>query len=80
MDFQVDYHHIPVRFLLVPSCIGPDNHNITATVQEACLLSMLRVTAELDDVPTKTIEIVTELGESAGRQIRRVRRCVYSQF
>ena len=51
---------------------------ITATVQEACLISMLRMTADLDDVPTKTIEIVTKLRESAGRHIRRVRHLLYN--
>jgi AP-4 complex subunit epsilon-1 len=49
---------------------------ITATVQEACIISMLRITADVDDVPTKVLDVVTKLGESSGRHIRRVRSSI----
>ena len=50
---------------------------IIATVQEACVISMLRITADVDDVPAKVLEIVTKLGESSGRRhIRRVRSVI----
>ena len=45
---------------------------ITAAVQEACLLSMLRIVADLDEPPSDVISTVQKLGEFAGRHIRRV--------
>lgn len=45
---------------------------LSAAVQEACLLSMLRIVADCDEVPPDVMAIVTDLGEFAGRHIRRV--------
>jgi AP-4 complex subunit epsilon-1 len=43
-----------------------------ATVQDVSLLSMLRVAAGCDEVPSDVLSIVAEVGKTAGRHIRRV--------
>ncbi|KAL1723831.1 hypothetical protein EV715DRAFT_285895 [Schizophyllum commune] len=42
-------------------------------VQDACLLAMLRISAECEDVPGDVLQTVQELARNAGRHIRR--RC-----
>ncbi|KAG6866640.1 hypothetical protein C0991_000750 [Blastosporella zonata] len=44
-----------------------------ASVQDACLLAMLRVSAECDDIPSSIIDTVTELGQRSKRHLRQ--RC-----
>ncbi|KAH7926514.1 ARM repeat-containing protein [Leucogyrophana mollusca] len=44
-----------------------------ATVQDACLLSMLRVSAECNEVSPDVVDLVTKLSQFSGRHIRR--RC-----
>ncbi|KAL1756265.1 hypothetical protein FB107DRAFT_274085 [Schizophyllum commune] len=44
-----------------------------AGVQDACLLAMLRISAECEDVPGDVLHTVQELARNAGRHIRR--RC-----
>ncbi|KAH7909974.1 armadillo-type protein [Hygrophoropsis aurantiaca] len=44
-----------------------------ATVQDASLLAMLRISAECDKVPQDVIDLVTNLSQFSGRHIRR--RC-----
>lgn len=46
---------------------------LSPSVQDACLLSMLRLSAECDKVPQEVYTAVHELSQSAGRHIRR--RC-----
>ncbi|KIJ67872.1 hypothetical protein HYDPIDRAFT_185857 [Hydnomerulius pinastri MD-312] len=43
------------------------------SVQDACLLSMLRVSAECDEVPEEVSGVVHDLSQTAGRHLRR--RC-----
>lgn len=43
-----------------------------ASVQDACLLAMLRVAAECDEVPAEIVRNVTSLAEISGRHIRQV--------
>ena len=43
-----------------------------ASVQDACLLCMLRLSAECDKIPHDVYTAVQELSRSAGRHIRRV--------
>jgi AP-4 complex subunit epsilon-1 len=64
----------------IPGLVGVNRilTSITATVQEACVISMLRITADVDSVPAKTLEAVTKLGESSGRHIRRVRSLIHT--
>ena len=45
-----------------------------ASVQDACLLAMLRVGAECDEVPEDIVSAVKELGKQSGRYIRLVSR------
>ena len=45
-----------------------------APIQEACLLSMLRVAADCDEVPSEVLILVKELGQSSGKHIRNVRK------
>lgn len=40
------------------------------SVQDACLLSMLRLSAECSEVPEEVVQTVQELSQSAGRYIR----------
>ncbi|KAG2148535.1 armadillo-type protein [Suillus cothurnatus] len=40
------------------------------TVQDACLLSMLRMSAECDQVPHTVSELVTEISQFSGKRIR----------
>ncbi|KAI6125691.1 armadillo-type protein [Pisolithus croceorrhizus] len=40
------------------------------SVQDACLLSMLRLSAECSEVPEEVVQVVQELSQSAGRYIR----------
>lgn len=42
------------------------------TVQDACLLSMLRVCAECDEIPDTIPKLVTELSQFSGKLIRNV--------
>ncbi|KAI0929134.1 hypothetical protein AcW1_006156 [Taiwanofungus camphoratus] len=62
--------------------MSPDNllHGLStrllsyaASIQDACLLSMMRVAAECDDVPASVIEVVRNLHDCSGRYIKR--RC-----
>lgn len=45
----------------------------SVSIQDACLLCMIRLAAECDDVPTEVIDTVRKLLERSGRYIRR--RC-----
>jgi len=65
------------------SCIGEvalhaltseNSDDSIASVQDACLLAMLRVTAECDEVPVEVVSAVNELGKKSGRHIRLVSR------
>jgi hypothetical protein len=44
----------------------------TASIQDACLLAMLRISADCESVPGDVIDIVKALLEKPGRYIRRV--------
>lgn len=44
-----------------------------APIQDACLLSMLRVAADCDEVPPEVLILVQELAQQAGKHIRNVR-------
>ena len=43
-----------------------------ATVQETCLLSMLRVCAECDEIPDTIPKLVTDISSFSGKLIRNV--------
>jgi len=47
---------------------------VIAIVQEPCLLAMLRLAADCEEVPEQAIQIVSEAVQTAGRHIRRVSR------
>jgi len=42
------------------------------TVQDACLLSMLRVCAECDEIPDNIPKVVAEMSQFSGKLIRNV--------
>ena len=44
-----------------------------ASVQDACLLSMLRVSADCDEVPSDIVELINQVHGLGGRHIKRVR-------
>lgn len=44
----------------------------TAVVQEPCLLAMLRIAADCEEIPVEVTRTVSETSQSAGRHIRRV--------
>jgi len=44
----------------------------TVSVQDACLLSMLRVAADCDEVPPEVLILVKELAEYSSKHIRKV--------
>jgi hypothetical protein len=54
--------------LLHSSCLMA----LLAGVQEACLLSMLRLAAECTDVPSDIVKDATDIGQFARQRIRRV--------
>lgn len=43
-----------------------------AAVQEPCLLAMLRIAADCEEIPTGIIMAVSEISRNAGRHIRHV--------
>lgn len=45
---------------------------ITAAIQEACLLSMIRAIASCEDVPENAVAVVRKIQEQSGRHIKRV--------
>ncbi|KAF7321430.1 Adaptin-N domain-containing protein [Mycena kentingensis (nom. inval.)] len=47
----------------------------SVAVQDACLLAMLRVSAECEEVPPEVLQIVADLRTKAKRHIRQVERC-----
>jgi AP-4 complex subunit epsilon-1 len=52
--------------------VNEANDPITAAVQEACLVAMLRVSAHEDAIPQEAIAKVQVLAATAGRHLRRV--------
>lgn len=47
-------------------------HNHLASVKEACVLAMLRLSNECDEIPEEVIERVKKVAETAGTFLRRV--------
>ena len=45
---------------------------LIADIQEACLLTMLRVSANCETIPEETLSVVRKVQENAGRHIKRV--------
>ena len=60
--------------------MGESADDSIASVQDACLLAMLRVTAECDEVPVRIVSAVRELGKQSGRHIRLVSRFLCLRF
>jgi hypothetical protein len=56
----------------VPGTNEMEAQATTVTVQDACLLSMLRVCAECDEIPDTIPKLVTEISQFSGRLIRNV--------
>lgn len=52
------------------------NHNsaelLSASIKEACLLAMLRVAAECEELPSDIIPKVNKAAEVSGKHLRRV--------
>lgn len=51
-------------------------HTLTsgaASVKDACLLAMLRLAADCDEIPSSVITVVRELGNQSKRHLRQVR-------
>jgi hypothetical protein len=42
------------------------------SVQEPCILAMLRIAADCEELPMEVVQTVSETGQNAGRHIRRV--------
>jgi len=49
-------------------------HDNLASVKEACVLAMLRISSECEEVPEEVIERVKKVAETAGKFLRRVWR------
>jgi len=47
-------------------------HDRSASVKEACVLAMLRLANECEEVPEEVIERVKKMAEIAGKFLRRV--------
>jgi len=47
-------------------------HNHLASVKEACVLAMLRLSNECEEIPEEVIERVKKVAETAGKFLRRV--------
>lgn len=47
-------------------------HEDLASVKEACVLAMLRLSNECEEVPEEVIERVKKVAETAGKFLRRV--------
>lgn len=47
-------------------------HNNLASVKEACVLAMLRLSDECEEVPEEVLERVKKMAETAGKFLRRV--------
>ena len=43
-----------------------------ASVQDACLITMLRISAVSDEVPSEVTELIKDLHTSSGRHLKRV--------
>jgi AP-4 complex subunit epsilon-1 len=63
------YHGKRTHFLL-HNMFNPDC--LPAAVQEACLLSMLRIVADCEEVSPEVIKSVTDAEQGASQYIRRV--------
>lgn len=50
----------------------------TAAVQEPCLLAMLRIAADCEEIPLEVTKTISEAGQNAGRHIRRVSQILRS--
>ena len=48
---------------------------VVVSVKEACLLAMLRVAADCEDIPNTAVEKVHKASEISGRYLRRVCSC-----
>ena len=51
-------------------------HGDLASVKEACVLAMLRLSNECEEVPEEVIERVEKVAETAGKFLRRVWCCL----
>lgn len=47
---------------------------LLAPVQDACLMSMLRIAVDCEEVPAEVLVLVKELAQNSRRHIRQVRR------
>lgn len=45
---------------------------VVVPVQDACLLAMLRLAADCEDIPSETLGTISKLKEASGRHIKRV--------
>ena len=53
--------------------VGTDlTHDRLASVKEACVLAMLRLSNECEEVPQEVIERIKKVAETAGKFLRRV--------
>ena len=48
-------------------------HDRLASVKEACVLAMLRLSNECEEIPEEVIKRVKKVAETAGKFLRRVR-------
>ena len=51
-----------------------------ASIQDACLITMLRISAAAEEVPQEAIETVKELHARSGRHMRRVGLALYKSI
>jgi hypothetical protein len=51
---------------------GINTQEVAVTVQDTCLLSMLRMSAECDQIPHTVPKLVTEIFQFSGKRIRNV--------
>lgn len=45
---------------------------VVVPVLDACLLAMLRLAADCEDIPSETLRAISKLKEASGRHIKRV--------
>ena len=55
-----------IAIRVTPKCVYP------APVQDACLMSMLRIVVDCEEVPAEVLVLVKELGQNSRRHVRQV--------